>query len=162
MQEPILTIPSRALAVWRRLYTRYSLEPAPATVSPDVSKTIVPVTQADVLLERPRSEIGAGTATATGDLQLVEVPVGRRWTLQSVHIRRATGDSDLDRVILRDLSENEDVIIDIFTEAASRTVPPLLGQIVLEELDTIRINISTFVSSSLWLAHLWITEQDLF
>jgi len=162
VQEPILTIPSRQLEVWRRLYTRYSLEPAPASVSPDVSKTIVPVTQADALLEAHRSEIGSNTASGTGDLEMASVPEGKRWTLNSIHMRRATGDSDLDRVIVRDLSENEDIIIDIFTAASTRTVPPLLGTIVLEELDTVRINISAFVSSSLWLAHLWITEQDLF
>lgn len=156
------TIPSRALEVWRRLYTRYLLEPFPASVSPDVSKTIVPVTQADDLLKKSLAFIGSATATATGDLELAAVPVGKRWTLDGVHVRRATGDSDADRVILRDASAGLDIIIDQFGDTSARTVEARVGTLVLEELDTVRINVSLFVSSSLWLAHLWVTEQDLF
>lgn len=87
------TIPSRALDVWRRLYTRYSLEPGPASVGPDVLKTIVPVTDADVLLRDPV------TATATEDIQATigtfvpyfTVPANRRWRIKNIFRFGTTG-----------------------------------------------------------------------
>jgi len=75
------SIPSRALEVWRRLYTRYSLEPFPASVSPDVLKTIIPVTQADDLLKTVVPTNALLDLNTTGHVVLYTVPQGKRATL---------------------------------------------------------------------------------
>lgn len=97
-----LTIPSRSLEVWRRLYTRYRLEPHPASVSPDVSKTIQPVTQADKLLTRVAvrsntKEIPTGVLT-----EVLTVPSGERWTLLIYDVVRVDGDRVLGGIGLTD------------------------------------------------------------
>lgn len=85
------TIPSRALDVWRRLYTRFALEPYPASVGPDVLKTIVPVTDADVLLRTPAGQQADGDLTGSAGTYVAyfTVPTGRRWTLK-MFLRVAT------------------------------------------------------------------------
>lgn len=95
MQQPITTIPSRALEIWRRLYSRFSLEPGPASVVPDVSKTIVPVTQVDPALRRSRGDhknldlSGAAGNFVTGRT----VPDGETWYLTSIGTRSTTAAS---------------------------------------------------------------------
>lgn len=92
----IETIPSRQLEVWRRLYQRYSLEPFPASVSPDVLKTIVPVTQADLLLRVPVTVVSAATdlqAAAGTYVAMHTVPDGKRWNLVSISRSGTTGSS---------------------------------------------------------------------
>lgn len=80
------TIPSRALEVWRRLYVRFSLEPGPASLVPDVSKTIWPVTSVDLNLRRSRGEaknldlsVAGGTFVAART-----VPDGETWYLTTI------------------------------------------------------------------------------
>ena len=162
MVLPVTTIPSRQLSVWRRLYTRYSLEPEPASVSPDVSKTIQPITNADELLQRPRGLVESVTVTGTGGFGIALVPAGVRWHLVSIHIRQSTGTFTFDRVILRDTSVNLDIIIDQFASATFRTVPGQSAPPVLDEGDRVSSNVDTHSVNGLLLAHLWLIEEDLF
>lgn len=97
-----LTIPSRALEVWRRLYTRYSLEPFPASIGPDVSKTIQPVTQADLLLMTPEVRFNEFESVGSSDVIAVTVPDGERWRLHTVQIIRLGGDKDVSSVSIFD------------------------------------------------------------
>jgi len=89
------SIPSRALTIWRRLYTRFSLEPEPASVSPDVLKTIIPVTDVDELLKNTLtgSTDGDLTGSAGSYVPVHTVPDGKRWTLRNVHREASTGTS---------------------------------------------------------------------
>lgn len=86
---PVGTIPSRALEIWRRLYTRFSLEPGPASVVPDVSKTIWPVTVVDAALLRSESESKAlDLSVASGTFVVARtVPDGQAWTLTSIGLK---------------------------------------------------------------------------
>jgi len=157
------TIPSRELEVWRRLYERYSLEPGPASVSPDVSKTIMPITNADELLQRPRGVVGGNTPGADGGITIATVPQGIRWRLQSLVVRRASGVFDFDRVILQDVVNNLDVIVDIFADETNfRVVPSLTGTPIMNPGDLIRTNITNFVSTGTINSHVWIVEETFF
>jgi len=160
----IATIPSRQLAVWRRLYTRYTLEPAPASVSPDVSKTIQPVTQADDLLREPRGFEGTETAPAGDNTNFVvaTVPDGKRWTLQSIDIRRTTGDNTMSRFLLGDTSRGLAILILLFTAGTSQQLR-LEQPYRLDQGDTIRVlTDGAGVSASDFRAQLWIEEEDAF
>ena len=156
------TIPSRQLEVWRRLYTRYRLEPWPASVSPDVVKSIVPITNADELLERPRGRVDVGTAVGTGDLEIALVPEGVRWKMCTLHTRRATGTFEWDRIFLRDVVNNLDVIIDQFTSEPAFRTTQMAGTPILNPGDTVRVNISSFTGGGILNAHMWVIEQDVF
>jgi len=71
-------------------------------VSPDVSKTIIPITNADVLLTNPVVQ-ESSTTIPTGDVTTVfTVPAGERWTVLVWDAARATGDRTLDRVSVID------------------------------------------------------------
>ena len=116
-----VTIPSRAIGVWRRLYSRYSLEPYPASVAPDVSKTIQPVTQADELLRE--SQVRSETSLIIVDTVLVvTVPTGERWKLYHLRADRTGGDRNIDRILIG--STEASLIVDDFTAAGSRNFEP--------------------------------------
>ena len=93
MVTPQGTIPSRALEIWRRLYTRFSLEPGPASVVPDVSKTIWPVTQVDPALRRSVGDNKNLDLTGTSDdfVAARTVPAGETWYLTSIGLRSSAG-----------------------------------------------------------------------
>ena len=115
--EGQLTIPSRSIGVWRRLYTRYSLEPYPASVAPDVAKTIQPVTNADDLLWRP--EIKTDTVeVSVSTIVVATVPTGERWTWYAFAGNVVGGDRDIDRVIVGDGSNS--MVLSEFTAVADR------------------------------------------
>lgn len=155
-------IPSRQLEVWRRLYTRYSLEPWPASVSPDVSKTVQPITNADDLLAKPRAELGIGTAAGTGDLQVAVVPADKRWELEALLVRLSSGDSTMNRIEIRDESEGTNIIIKAFSSSTSEVLPAGLGRIILDPGDSVRVNIDAFTGGGDWHANMWVTESDIF
>jgi len=86
-------IPSKEFDVWSRLYNRFSLEPHPAGVGPSVSKTIVPVTQADLLLAQPQGRTAVANLTAASGTYVAmhTVPKGERWHV--THVLRGGTDS---------------------------------------------------------------------
>ena len=83
-----MTQPSKRFDVWRRLYTRFLIEPFPAAVgdSPGVSTTITPVTDADILLKVP-GIVDSGlnlTASAGTFVSSTIVPLGKIWTIKAL------------------------------------------------------------------------------
>lgn len=99
-------IPSKRFEVWRRLYSRFLLEPFPAgRVGPDVSKTIIPVTQADELFKSPVMQT-VDMPNFNGEGTSFTVPLDERWALMAYDIRRLTGNRDLFRVIVSDNGTN--------------------------------------------------------
>lgn len=155
------SIPSRALDVWRRLYTRYTLEPGPATVSPDVSKTIVPVTQADLLLARHRAVAVTTSPGGTGDHVVHTVPVGIRRAFVTLRIARATGTFTFDLVQVTDISEATTVTIAPQAQTDNFFLDPQPGLIELEAGDIVRVNIDAFTSGTIRMES-WVIDQDLF
>lgn len=122
MHNPEFTIPSRALEVWRRLYTRFRLEPFPASVGPDVSKTIIPVTQADALLTsytRVTGDSATMGAASTNTFDVITVPAGERWTVYFIEVQRLTGDNTFDALLIRSGIQGGVVKISSFAAAAS-------------------------------------------
>jgi len=81
-------IPSKAFDIWRRLYTRFDLEPGPAVGgAPEVGTSIIPVTQVDDLLRLPKLKVSASTdLSGAGALTIpmLIVPGGERWKLVSL------------------------------------------------------------------------------
>jgi len=96
------TIPSKSIEVWRRLYARFNLEPGPASVSPDVSKTIQPVTDVDRLLTTPEVRM-VGTVSFNGALDVLVVPEDEIWALGAYSIFRTSGDRVLTQIDIRDV-----------------------------------------------------------
>ena len=156
------TIPSRALAVWRRLYTRYALEPGPASVGPDVLKTIIPVTQADLLLARHRGVVDETTVVGVGAHLAHTVPQGLRRAVVTLLAVRTGGTWTLDLVNVIDVSEGATVRIS--TQAASDNLflPAHSAPIVLEEGDQISINIATHSVDGTCRLEVWVIDEDLF
>ena len=134
-EDLVSSIPSRALDIWRRLYTRFSLEPGPASIAPDVLKTIVPVTNVDPLLQvvvavstSLNLDIGGG-----GQVVGYTVPTGRRATVLYARRGASTGATQLNIVVGGVL---------LVVSAAGATAEAFLGQtvtqpIVIDEGDTI-------------------------
>jgi len=83
-----VTQPAKRFDVWRRLYTRFGIEPFPADgEGPAVSTTIIPVTDADILQSVTRFVGGnmnlsgaAGTFVSSNT-----VPDGKVWRVKGVH-----------------------------------------------------------------------------
>lgn len=115
-EQGATAIPSRALEVWRRLYTRYALEPFPASVGPDVLKTIVPVTQADQLLQTPEIREATVTSSAGNIVTYHTVPAGERWEVYGYELERLAGDRTADQALIR--MTNANMVINDFTAAA--------------------------------------------
>ena len=97
----VSSIPSRQLAVWRRLYTRFSLEPGPASISPDVLKTIIPVTNVDTLLQVVTPISVSLDLFVGGGVHVVgyTVPTGRRGTVMYSRRGASTGATQLQAVV---------------------------------------------------------------
>lgn len=74
-------IPSKQFTIWQRLYTRFTLEPAPVLGSQAaVSTVIVPVTQVDALLEVRVAGLATLDLDVAGAILIAgyTVPAGKR------------------------------------------------------------------------------------
>jgi len=159
----ITSIPSRDLEVWRRLYTRYTLEPGPASVSPDVSKTIVPVTQADLLLARHRGLVTVTVVTGTGvDLVVHTVPDGIRRTFVTMRVTRVTGTWTIDMVSLVDVSEA--ATVGLMDQAGTDNIflPAQSAPVVAEEGDQVTVDVATESVNGNLQFEAWVIDEDLF
>lgn len=164
LNEPDLTtsIPSRALEVWRRLYTRYSLEPGPASVGPDVSKTIVPTTNADLLLARHRGLTVTTAVTGTGSHLCHTVPSGRRQAFVTLSLERNGATFTFDTVQVVDISEAATIRIAPQAQTDNFVLLAQSQPIELEEGDEIRVNVDAQSGTPDMLLAAWIIEQDIF
>jgi len=153
------TIPSRALTVWRRLYTRYSLEPFPASVSPDVSKTIQPITDADELLRVPAVDITTTGSLTTGEQVARTVPEPQRWKLYSWDVNRASGDRLVEGISLGDGSQS--VRIDSQT-AAGTFITRLATPLLMDPGWQFILHIAGGTTDGTWLVELLLQIEDAF
>ena len=162
--ELVSAIPSRALEVWRRLYTRYALEPGPASVSPDVLKTIIPVTQADLLLARHRGLVEDTELTGTGLGVVVHtVPQGIRRTFVTMRFSRLSGGTwTIDMISLNDVSEGAEV--SLIPQAASDNVfaAAWSAPIVAEQGDQVTVDVATHSVNGDGRLEAWVIDEDLF
>lgn len=161
-------IPSKAFQVWQRMYIRYLLEPLPAAESEGVTvgKMIVPVTQADELLAAHGIVTGTATYTAGQSVVLnpLTVPTGRRWTLIGFDCEaQFTGDNEVDRFLVRDLSNSgRTVILSEFTGAA-REQYWLPTPLKMEEGDSVQCRLDgTGVSAGSVRLQAWVADELLF
>jgi len=117
----VSTIPSRALEVWQRLYRRYSLEPGPASVPPDVSKTIIPTTDADQLLRTPGNQQATLTnpGSGAGGVTFLTVPTGERWILYVIAIIQGASTTHTE-LLLFDPVEQQSTIVAKYAATADR------------------------------------------
>jgi len=162
--QQLITIPSRALPVWRRLYQRFKLEPFPATVGPDVGKTIIPITDADTLLRENRAVQETNTAPAGDDTEftILTVPGGKRWTVYDIDVSFTSGDNTIKQFLVGDTSRNLNVILVAFTPAAGKQ-EFLPVPIKLEEGDTIKARTTgTGGAATVMESTAWIDEEDAF
>ena len=156
------SIPSRALEVWRRLYTRYTLEPGPASIAPDVLKTIVPVTQADLLLARHLGVTTTTPVSATGSLVVHTVPAGVRRSFVTLTLQRTGATFTFDLVNVIDVSEGVTVRIAPQAQTDNFQLDPQSAPLQLEEGDQISVNVDTQSGSPNMLMAAWVIDEDLF
>ena len=153
---------SREYDLWRRLYTRFSLEPGlPFGNPPELATWILPVTQADRLLESHRAERTDTAVSGNGVIVVATVPAGERWTIRSLRILTASGSFDEEDLRYTDVSNNNTVVtVETWTAAVDHIVenPGALG-IVLEETDTISTLISNFAGAGNVTMQAWITVE---
>jgi len=157
-----LTIPSRSLDVWRRLYTRYSLEPFPASVAPDVSKTIVPTTDADALLAISGVRTSGLVDIPTGTFTTMHtVPAGERWTLRSLDVFRVDGDRVLDFVAVGDPVNSTLAAIARPANVTSLTLI-LPTPLVLDEAWIIQITVGGGATDGDWTMNVVVSVEQTF
>jgi len=90
-------ITSRRYSLWTRLYKRMLLEPTAAdNVTPRVSEVVVPVIQADAILQTPTAG-GQVTKDLSGSSYVAyfTVPTGEEWLLSVVRRVATTAVSDV-------------------------------------------------------------------
>ena len=160
------TIPSLDVEVWRRLYARYLLEPYPASVGPDVSKTIVPVTQADELklVHGVLSSDDTYTAQQAVNIAAHTVPEGRRWSLYGLDANaQLVGDNQMDQFIIGDASNGfAAIFLDDFT-ATARHQYWLPQAIKLEPGDLIQVHLTgAGVDPGTLRTQVWVSDEALF
>ena len=93
------SIPSKRFDVWRRLYSRFLLEPGPASGSrAEVLTAIQPITDVDAIIAAPTVE---RAAFDLNDLIFhgFTVPAGERWRPGNVHGEPTTGNTHIRAVI---------------------------------------------------------------
>lgn len=79
---------SRRFALWTRLYSRMILEPTSgAMITPTVSEVVVPVIDADAILQTPVIDSGEGDLSPTAgsvDVTMMTVPTDKEWDMIQV------------------------------------------------------------------------------
>ena len=155
------SIPSRALEVWRRLYTRFNLEPGPAGVGPDVSKTIIPTTDVGELLKVPDVLETTSGGLSPGESFPVTVPEGERWHLRAYEFGRTSQDRNIDGVLLRDPA-GQVINIDTFTGASFRIGGLNANVPVLDQGWSIGLSVSGGSADSTFLVTLLIDVERAF
>jgi len=140
-----LVIPSKEFQIWQRLYRRFSLEPFPAEGSlAGVGTIVVPTTDADRLLARPRITRGIASVTQVEVLLVLTVPLGERWTVGQMSIDVGSGTWTHSSLQLRDPIGGISLVIDAYSTSGGRILvkPPI--PIIADELWEFYVNIAAF------------------
>jgi len=159
-----MTQPARRFDLWRRLYTRFLIEPFPAAEgeAPSVATTIFPVTDADaLLLVEGAQQFVVPAVDSVGQKVGITVPEGKRWVVHAISAIRASGDRNIDEFILRDDDAGLNMPIHLFT-AASREVVILGTPLTLDENDRVDVNYVGGTNSTSFTVTLWASEGDAF
>ena len=156
--------PARRFDIWRRLYSRFLIEPLPVqdSESPGVATVIQPTTDADELLKR-HGQFFTATASfnANGRQVGVTVPDGERWDLHILRAGAASGDRTITQWLLFDVSETLVMVIDIFTAAQQATLI-LPAPIPMEEGDHLDVFSDAGTTATVYNIDVWRSAQDAF
>jgi len=159
-----MTQPARRFDLWRRLYTRFLIEPYPVEPGegPGILTEIVPVTSADELLKAYGNRAGVSASyNANGQVELIRVPDGERWTVYLIDIRRASGNRTFDRLLIADSSTGNATVFDDFTTTAEQWTQ-LRQPIVLEETDHLDINADAGSTATVHNISVWVAVEAAF
>jgi len=146
-----------------RLYDRFSVEAG----APDLRKasllvpTIQPITSMDTLLVDHKGILEITAYSSAGVMAVATVPVGERWTVNRFRIARSGGDGTFVELFTTDTSEGVTVDLDSFG-ATNIKLMRLEQPLVLEERDTLDINIDAVTSGGNWRCHLWVAVEKAF
>lgn len=155
-----MTQPSKLFDLWRRLYTRFSIEPFPATgEGPAVGTTIIPITDADALLTAPLATSDSLDLSASaGAFVLAQtVPAGKRWTLMWL-FRSATVANSRVRAVVTPAA----IGLGLTLQATSLEIPEFITGIVFEQGDTIGMETTGNVGDDAVTLQLYLLEEDAF
>jgi hypothetical protein len=162
MSLPPDLVPSKQFDIWRRLYTRFGLEPGPAPGSRALLSTVIrPTTNIDDLLRAPAIEMVTGVATPVGVVTFFTVPAGARWHLRALHCIRTAGDRTVDTLYLYTPGGSPMAIL-TQSAAGSWTTGLLTPTPLLDENWTIRLNITGGATDGTWDAEVLVDSEDAF
>jgi len=159
-----LTQPAKRFDVWRRLYSRFLIEPLPALQGgqPDIATTIQPITNSDELLRDIKLVNKTTSVTGTGLFSSLVVPTGKRWNVFCYHIDILTGTMTIDACLLLDASQGLGLFLNEFT-ATQRFVSGVLGHpLQMEEDDEFQPNVDTHSGTGNVQVRAWVAEEDAF
>lgn len=127
-----------------RLRLRFGLE----EMTPEmfaIFEKILPVTQIDELAkEYGVLEYSVASATTTGFKTAMTVNKGMRYFITGIHMRQVSGAFTINEWLVQDTSAGQNMSIeDAFTAASDHKYIPPGEPIVLEEDDTIRVNVQS-------------------
>jgi len=124
-----LTQPSKRFDIWRRLYTRFLIEPFPAEgASPAVSTLVTPITDADELLLDRGVNRKTEIVSATGEVDIFTVAEDKRDNIIAIWLFQATGTFTFNAIIVKDApSSANNMRIDSFTTTSERIFLPPAG-----------------------------------
>jgi len=156
--------PAKRFDLWRRLYTRFLIEPFPVTdgEGPAVSTLVQPVTDADELLKN-YGLVTFNSASFDAD-QVVNgptVPSGKRWLIYVLRWGRSSGNRTALQWIINDASEGAFMIIRGFAAAADDT-HLMETPLPLEEGDQVRLNFIGGSTATVAKFDLWLSEEDAY
>jgi len=156
-----LVQPSRLFDLWRRLYTRFQIEPFPADPEqgPGVATTIFPVTIADDLVKLPVAQSATLDiqASAGGFVLAFTVPEGKRWQILWAFRSSTTANTRI-----RGIFTPSDVTLFLTVVGTSNEVPRELQGFVMEQDDRIGLETTGNAADSAVTIQLYVLEEDAF
>jgi len=155
------SIPSKRFDIWRRLYARFVLEPAPASGSAAaVGTEVVPITNVDELLGEPRAfrVVEDLTPTIGAYRGIYSVPAGKRAKLIALTRDQITGDT---RLAIRLVTDGANV--DVFLTPLEAPFQSWLGSpVTLNEGDSAGWLTSGNAGDGARVGYAIVVEEDAF
>lgn len=155
-----MTQPSKLFDVWRRLYTRFAIEPYPADgEGPQVSTTIFPVTDADQLVQAPvGSSDQLDLSAGAGAFVLAQtVPDGKRWRMMYI-FRSSTVANSRIRVVVTPAA----VALSLTILGTADEIPLALKDMVFEQGDQIGMQTTGNAGDTSITLQMYLVEEDAF